>query len=352
MLHLPAETRGNRASPWTKVHGHCGAPTGIGEDEEILGQPPRGRGRPDAVRSGIRVGHWACENPGVPPCESRSPELIRVAAADLTFAVWHWPGEDPPLLFAHATGFHGRCWDQVILRLPHRRRCLAPEARGHGRSSKPSPPYHWPAFALDLMRIADELKISDAIGIGHSVGGHTVTSTAALRPATFSKLLLLDPTIRQAESYGTPPLDAGFIRKRRVRWQSPQAMLDSFCGRPPFDRWQPEVLRDYCDYGLLPQDGEYLLACPPDAEASIYECSREMEANLHSAIPSIVQPVTVLRAGASGRPLFSDDPSPSPTDPQLAARFPRGRDVLLPQHSHYIPMEAPDLVAEQICDLL
>ena len=288
----------------------------------------------------------------MPPTESRSPELIHLYIGDLSFAVWEWPGEDPPLLFAHATGFHGRCWDQVIRQIPRGRRCLAPEARGHGRSSKPSPPYHWPAFGLDLVSIAEHLKISGAIGIGHSMGGHTVTSVAALRPATFSKLLLLDPTIRWPESYGTPPLNAGFIRKRRVRWPSPEAMLESFRDRPPFDRWQPEVLRDYCDWGLIPQDGEYLLACPPDAEASVYECSRETQANLHSVIPSIALPVTVLRAGAMGRPLFSDDPSPSPTDPQLAARFPRGRDVLLPQHSHYIPMEDPALVAQQICGLL
>jgi lipase len=288
----------------------------------------------------------------VPHPESRSPKLVHVQTGDLTFAVWEWPGDDPPLVFAHATGFHGRCWDQVIRQLPQGRRCLAPEARGHGRSSKPSPPYHWPAFALDLVRIADHFDISEAIGIGHSMGGHTVTSAAALRPATFSKLLLLDPTIRRSDTYGTAPLDAGFIRKRRVRWASPAAMLDSFRSRPPFDRWQLDVLRDYCDYGLLAQGEEYQLACPPDAEASVYECSREAEANLHSVIPSIHQPVTVLRAGAVARPLFSDDPSPSPTDPELAEQFPQGRDCLLPQHSHYIPMEDPDLIAQQICGML
>lgn len=287
----------------------------------------------------------------MPPSDSRSPELIHVAAGDLSLAVWEWPGEDPPLLLAHGTGFHGRIWDQIIRQLP-RRRCLAPEARGHGRSSKPAPPYRWPAFGLDLVRIAEYFKISEAIGIGHSMGAAGVTAAAALRPATFSKLLLLDPTIRVSDSYGAERIDAGFIRKRRVRWASPKAMLESFRGRPPFDWWQPDVLRDYCDYGLLPQDGEYVLACPPEAEASIYECSREPEANLHSVIPSIVQPVTVVRAGASVRPLFGDGPSPSPTDPQLALQFPQGRDVLLPQNSHYIPMEAPDLVAEQIRALL
>src|SRR5882762_1615617 len=35
-------------------------------------------------------------------------------------AVWEWTGEDPPVMFCHATGFHSRCWDQVKAQLPGR----------------------------------------------------------------------------------------------------------------------------------------------------------------------------------------------------------------------------------------
>jgi pimeloyl-ACP methyl ester carboxylesterase len=260
-------------------------------------------------------------------------------------AVWDWPGEDPPLVFAHATSFHGRCWDQVIRRFPDRH-CLAPEARGHGRSAKPDPPYHWRPFGLDLAEIAEQLGVRAAVGIGHSMGGHAVTAAAALRPATFQALLLVDPTIRAPETYGTEPLDAAFIRRRRARWSSPAEMFESFRPRAPFDRWHSEVLQDYCDFGLLPQDGAFVLACPPDAEASIYECSKEPEANLYPVFSSISIPVTVLRAGFVDRPLFRSEPSP--TDPLLASRFARGQDVFLPERAHLIPMEAPELVAEYI----
>jgi lipase len=261
-------------------------------------------------------------------------------------AVWDWPGEDPPLVFAHATGFHGRCWDQVIRRFPDRH-CLAPEARGHGRSAKPDPPYHWRPFGLDLAEIAGQLGVSAAVGIGHSMGGHTVTAVAASRPATFQALLLVDPTIRTPETYGTEPLDASFIRKRRAHWSSPAEMFESYRRRAPFDRWHSEVLWDYCNFGLLPQDGAFVLACAPDVEASIYECSKEQEANLLPVFSSISIPVTVLRAGFADRPLFATS-GPSPTDPLLASHFPCGRDVLLPEHAHLIPMEAPELVAEHI----
>ena len=266
-------------------------------------------------------------------------------ANGLNLAVWDWPGEDPPLLLAHATGFHGRCWDQVVRWFP-KRRCLALEARGHGRSAKPDPPYHWKPFGADVVRVAAQLNVTGAIGIGHSLGGYAVTSAAALRPATFSALLLVDPTIRVPAAYGAEPADVSFIRRRRERWSSPVEMFESFRPRPPFDRWQPEVLEDYCNFGLLPADGGFVLACPAAIEASIYECAREPEADPHSEIPSISMPVTVLRAGFASHTLFGGDPSP--TDPHLAEQFPCGRDILLPQLAHLISMEAPELVAEHI----
>lgn len=283
----------------------------------------------------------------MPATPSRNPELIHLSVRGLTFAVWDWPGDDPPLLFAHATSFHGRCWDQVIREFPEQR-CLAIEARGHGRSSKPAPPHHWNSFVDDLMEIAERLGITGAIGIGHSMGGHTVTAVAAARPSTFAGLLLADPTIRAPELYGTPPLSVAFIRKRRVQWDSPAQMGEVYRNRLPFQRWKPEVLRDYCEFGLLPEGTSFVLACPPDTEASIYECSKDPMANLHGVIPLVKQPVTVLRAGHSSTNQFSN----SPTDPNLASRFPCGRDVLLPQCSHFIPMEAPELIAAHIRELL
>jgi pimeloyl-ACP methyl ester carboxylesterase len=58
-------------------------------------------------------------------------------------------------------------------------------------------------------------------------------------------------------------------------------------------------------------------------------------------------PVTVMRAGTTARPgVF--DLNASPTWEKLAERFPRGRDVFLAERNHFIPMEAPELVAEEI----
>ncbi|MBZ5623096.1 MAG: alpha/beta hydrolase [Acidobacteriia bacterium] len=276
-----------------------------------------------------------------------SPNLNTISVNGLDLAVWDWPGREPALLFAHATGFHGRCWDQIARRFPGRR-SLAVDFRGHGRSGKPEPPYHWPAFGHDLAAVAEHLNVRDAIGIGHSMGGHSVVSATALRPETFASLFLIDPTIFPPEYYGQAPLDASFIRRRRNAWNSPEEMFERFRSRPPFASWQPEVLRDYCEFGLLCSgEGSYVLACSPAVEADIYGHSTAPESNLHREIPSIAQPVVVMRAGTVFTPGVLDL-NASPTAPDLASKFPHGRDVHLKERNHFIPMECPELVAGEI----
>ncbi len=274
------------------------------------------------------------------------PQLKSIHVDGIEMAYWEWEGDGEALLFVHATGFHARCWDQVIRHLPGRH-VIALDLRGHGRSSKPDPPYHWQAFGRDLAQFADSLDLRGAVGIGHSMGGHTVVSAASARPETFESMLLIDPTIWAPERYGQPAQDASFISRRRNVWKSPDEMYERFSDRVPFSRWKPEVLRDYCDFGLLPSGDEFVLACPPEVERSIYGHSTEAAANLHSAIPSLQQPVVVIRGGIpwNGEKFDLDS---SPTDPALASRFPNAMDVLLEGRTHYIPMETPELVAHAI----
>ena len=66
---------------------------------------------------------------------------------------------------------------------------------------------------------------------------------------------------------------------------------------PAFARWRPEILHDYCQFGLLAADDGLVLACPPAFEASIYAESTAPEANLYPVIAGIAAPVVVMRAG-------------------------------------------------------
>lgn len=297
--------------------------------------------------------------------EGEAPREFRVGGDGLEMMAYEWAGEGPPLVFAHATSFHGRCWDEVIRWLPGRR-VIAFDLRGHGRADVPSieggkEVYLWEHVADDIVAALREMGVSGAIGVGHSMGGHSVTLAASKAPELFTGLLLVDPTITKgmampsSESEGEGEGQRGgppnFVLRRRSEWTSADEMFERFSGREPHSRWEPAVLRDYCEHGLLADDdGDgFHLACPPIVEATIYEMGRH---DLSSEAAGIDVPVRILRA----QPRDPSNPaaafSGSPTAPELVDWFPDAEDFFLPEYTHFIPMEAPGLVANHVEELI
>ena len=277
------------------------------------------------------------------------PAERRLSVNGVELAAYDWPGEGRSIFFCHGTGLHARCWDQVIAQLAGHR-ALALDFRGHGRSSKPPSPYYWRTFGEDAADVAAQVGLRNATGVGHSMGAHALIVAAALHPEAFSALLLIDPVIRPRSAYVGPFKGAQFVAKRRNEWASPEEMFDSFADRRPFATWDRRVLRDYCDFGLLPANRGYVLACAPAVEAEIYENGALPNADVYPEIASIQIPVKVVRARLVRYP--SDVMLGSPTTPDLASRFAHGTDLLLSEHSHFIPMEAPALTAKLIQELI
>lgn len=257
----------------------------------------------------------------------------------------------PTYLLVHATGFHARCWDQVVAALPAGAHVVAPDLRGHGRSYRPDSLDDWAATADDLIPLIDSLS-RPLVGVGHSMGGVCVVRAAALRPDRFRQLYLIDPVIFAPAYYaaghaapGDP--DDHFVSRRRNHWASAQEMIDHFSGRHPYSGWDPAVLADYCTYGLLPrlQGDGYELACPPRLEASAYLGNAAFDP--HMAAAAITCPVTVVRARNAERSGQLDF-SISPTWPGTASAFPNGTDLHWTDQSHFIPMEVPGRIASLI----
>jgi pimeloyl-ACP methyl ester carboxylesterase len=257
------------------------------------------------------------------------------------------PGSEPAVLFLHATGFHSRCWDEVISRMPGRR-AIAYDARGHGRSSKPAPPYHWRDFGRDAAALARALKLRGAVAVGHSMGGHAAALAAKLEPEAFSELVLIDPVIWPESWYTGVSPELEMVANRRNRWAHWEDMFRRFKDKKPFDRWNRKVLLDYCQFGVVPNEGGrgFVLACPPEVEASIYSHGMAPDANIYPEISRIRIPVQVIRTSR-----FVAQPGDflaSPTAPDVASKFPNAVDRRYPDHTHFLPMEAPDLVADLV----
>jgi pimeloyl-ACP methyl ester carboxylesterase len=125
-------------------------------------------------------------------------------------------------------------------------------------------------------------------------------------------------------------------------------MYQNFTGRGSYASWTEAALEDYCQWGLLPDEeqGGFKLACSPQIEASVYVGSQA--SSIGAALKEIPVPVTVLRAKQRDEGSTTLDFTKSPTWPNLADQFKQGRDVYLPDMTHFIPMQAPGLVAAYI----
>lgn len=262
--------------------------------------------------------------------------------------VWDWPGNGgPTVVFAHATSFHARIWDTIVRRLPEDVHAIAIDLRGHGRSGNPEGPTRWKNFAEDIAMVGDALGLRQAVGVGHSMGAHSTAYAAVLRPKLFRSILLIDPVIRPAAMYTGKWTESHFARNRRNVWTSGEEMYEKYANRAPFDKWDQSAVRDYCSHALNGTS----LACEPNFEASIYEASTEPESQISAADLGTIQiPAVVMRSQYEAVPGVVDM-NASATDPALASRLPKGVDLKV-GYGHFIPMEAPDLVATQIRDLL
>ena len=291
---------------------------------------------------------------------SEAPEEQRVQVNGVELAYFEWRpelrGREAPILLAHATGFHARILDQMIRHLGERY-IISVDQRGHGRSQK-TEITHWEVFGRDLAAFVRELDLRDVLGVGHSMGGHAMTEAAAAHPDRFRRLVLIDPVIASPGDYR----DGGWMisslggqnhptAKRKNHFASIDEMFERFRDRKPYACFDPSALRDHCQYGLLPApDGDgYILACPPEIEASIYMTSRT-NAAVYASIRAIELPVLILRAKRP--PLDRDvmDFTSSPTWPELVHEFQDGREIHLAEHTHFLPMEAPELVARYVLE--
>lgn len=299
------------------------------------------------------------DSSGGTPEAMDEPTLHRVTVNDCELAYYERhperQGRGPTLFFAHATGFHARVWDQIIARLP-RTHSIALDQRGHGLSEKKALS-HWRTMGEDQAALIEALALDQIVGVGHSMGAHAMIDAAARSPGRFRRLVLIDPVVATREAYDdnqTPwRLGEGEMHpafKRRNNFDSVEAMMSRLKERSSFPRFDPQIFRDYCEYGLRPaENGDgFVLACPPEVEASVYMTSRT-NGGIYDSIRSLEIPVLVLRAQEpsaemTGAMFFSA----SPTWPGLAEEFRYGREIHFPDKTHFLPMEIPDEVAALI----
>jgi pimeloyl-ACP methyl ester carboxylesterase len=260
----------------------------------------------------------------------------------LEIAAWDLGGDGPPMVLAHATGFHGQVWRPLAAHLDGFH-CYSFDERGHGDSvTQPGYQFDWTGFADDSLATVDGFGMERPYGVGHSAGGAALLMAEAARPDTFRALYVWEPVVMPFDVPPAPqesPLSEGALR-RRDAFPSREDAYANYASKPPFSVLHPDALRAYVDHGFADaDDGQVRLKCRPADEAQMYRMGSAHRA--FSRFGEVGCPV-VVACGAD-----TDGFGPALVELQ-AARLPHARTDVLSGLGHFGPLQDPAAVAASV----
>ena len=253
------------------------------------------------------------------------------------------------VVFSHANGFNARTYRTILAPLAGEMRILAIDLRGHGRTNLPlemEGRFNWSDIRDDLRELLEILDLKGVILAGHSIGATTSLLAAALSPARVRELVLFEPVILAEDviqwAMGGElllgPMVDGALKRRRV-FADRQTAWRAYHGRGAFKTWTDDMLSDYVADGLrdLP-DGLVELACSPEWEASSYQAQGN---DVWGALERSLCPIRIFKA---------EHASSCRMDARQALKIGNGRIEMtaVPDATHFLPMEHPDVVREAL----
>jgi len=137
--------------------------------------------------------------------------------------------QSPTLVCLHGVTAHGERFRQLAEeRWASRFHVVAPDLRGHGRSSW-EPPWTFPQHVADLAETFPE----PAFWLGHSFGGRLVLELAARHPQLVQRAVLLDPAIHVLPHVAATAAD---LERAEPVYDSVEAYVDSRTDAGGMDR--------------------------------------------------------------------------------------------------------------------
>jgi pimeloyl-ACP methyl ester carboxylesterase len=259
------------------------------------------------------------------------------------------------LHFSHANGFPPGTYRTFLQTLTAQFHVLSMEARPLWGDQDPACLRHWRELADDQARFVQEMGLTGAIAVGHSLGAVTSLFCAAAHPGLFRALVLIDPVILPAHLCPIWAL-AGLTglnrraalptrtRRRRMEWPSREVLYRAYRAAQVFARWQDDVLLDYVT--SVAEDipgGGVRLRYPREWEARIFETAPP---DSWLAMPRLCRiPLLVLRGQHSTTYTRS-------TMRWMHWLLPRGTFTEIEGADHFVPMCRSEQAAQAVTGFL
>ena len=174
-------------------------------------------------------------------------------------------GEGPAsVLFLHGWTCDSHDWSWQLPAFAERFRVIAPDLRGHGRSSTPANGYTPAGFAADIASLLKALDTGPTVVIGHSLGGAIAAHLAVDHPDLVQAVVAVDSSYGPVPNGAEPSELVAGLRSPRCH-DVVEAICDGLTvpSTPPaLLTWyqrrgvgtDPEVIAATCE-GLLNEEG-------------------------------------------------------------------------------------------------
>jgi pimeloyl-ACP methyl ester carboxylesterase len=229
-------------------------------------------------------------------------------------------GTGEPLVLLHG----GLCAIETLsglsAGLAERYRVYRPERRGHGRTADVDGPFSYGLFADDTIAFVEALGLERVHIVGFSDGATVGLLTALRRPDLVRSVVHIG---QQANASGIPP---EFLEVMKLD-AMPQGML-------------PPMLRDL--YAAVSPDGPDHWDVIVDKE---WQMIKSGEPDLDMSELATVQAPTLVLLG-------DNDMVTEAHAADMASAIPTSKVVVVPDATHGLPMEKPEIVARAVIDFL
>ena len=185
--------------------------------------------------------------------------------------------------------------------------------------------------------------------MAHSRGGGVAVIGGAQRAERISGAVLIEPNV----PYARPDAGAGDnaarpnsaveeAGRRRAVWDSREQFIQRLRTAAGFKNWRDDILWLYVEHGTRVRvDGKVELKCTPEMEVRLLQMTTPD--GILELVSRINFPVLYMT-----QPVLWRSPQNSPVFQAMEKSAPSFRHMEVPDASHFIPQEQPDVVVEAI----
>jgi 3-oxoadipate enol-lactonase len=241
--------------------------------------------------------------------------------------------DGPVVVLHHPLATNLTSWDELTAVLGPKYRVLRLDARGHGKSDAPSPPYQLETLAEDVVELMTACGIEKASFLGLSMGGMVGQYLGLLYPERFNSLILVSTSSRI-------PDEAQPIWDQRISSALTGGMVTQVDAA--MERWvSPRALNE--NAALVARLRKMIQSTPIDGYVGWCHAIRRL--NVTDRLGAIRLPTRVIVGEI-------DPATPVAAAQAIQAAIPGSDLVIVPGVSHMLHNEEPELFHSHVLPFL